>query len=185
MPNRRHNLPVIVTRRATAADAPFLQQMLAVAADWRPDTPVRSVAELLAAPELAHYVADWPRAGDLGWVAVDGAAAVGAAWWRLFTERDPGYGFIDERTPELSIGVVQRARGRGVGTLLMQALIAEAERLALPALSLSVEPDNPAASLYERLGFAPVHRVGGSITMVLPLRTSQRDGRGGSGRFSS
>jgi GNAT superfamily N-acetyltransferase len=39
---------------------------------------------------------------------------VGAAWLRFFPAHDPGCGFIDERI-ELSIGVVEGWRGRGVG----------------------------------------------------------------------
>ena len=108
--------------------------------------------EVLAEPAFARYVADWPRDGDVGLIAEEGTIPVGAVWWRMFTQRDPGYGFVDEYTPELSIGVLYRGRRRGVGTRLLHALIAEAQRSALPALSLSVEPDNPAASLYRRLG---------------------------------
>ena len=125
--------------------------------------------EVLAEPALARYVTDWPREGDVGFIAEDETIPVGAAWWRMFTSRDPGYGFIDEFTPELSIGVLYRARRRGIGTRLLHALIDEAQRSALPALSLSVEPDNPAASWYRRLGFEEVSRTGGSITMALRL----------------
>lgn len=164
-----HNLVVDTIRRLNADDAPFIRQMLAVAADWRLGTRWRSTVELMAVPELAHYVADWPRQDDFGFVATNGALDVGAAWCRLFTEQDRGYGFVEEGTPELSIGVVCEARGRGVGTRLLRALIEEAQEFALPALSLSVEKDNPAASLYESLGFETVSEIGGSLTMVLRL----------------
>ena len=49
------------------------------------------------------------------------------------------------------------------------ALIECARERAVPALSLSVEPDNPAARLYRRLGFVEVGGVGGAVTMVLTL----------------
>jgi hypothetical protein len=49
------------------------------------------------------------------------------------------------------------------------ALIAEARQRGLPALSLSVEPENPAARLYERLGLITVERLGGGVTMVVTL----------------
>jgi ribosomal protein S18 acetylase RimI-like enzyme len=155
---------VIVIRRATAQDASFLHEMLAVAADWRRRAP-RPTTEVLAEPALARYVTDWPREGDVGFVAEE-AVTVGAAWWRTFDTLDPGYGFVDEFTPELSIGVLSSARRRGIGTELLHALIDEAGRSALPALSLSVEPDNPATSLYRRLGFHELRRAGGSITMA-------------------
>ncbi len=159
---------VTSSRRATSDDAPFLQEMLAAAADWRPGAQVRPLAEIMGEPDLAHYIAGWPAPGDVGFVVEDGHP-LGAAWWRFFTSDDPGYGFVDEATPEVSIGVVATARGRGLGAQLLEALIAEARQQALPALSLSVEADNPAARLYERVGFVPVGRVGGSATMRLPI----------------
>ncbi len=159
---------MVTIRRATADDGATLQEMLAVAADWGPDSPARSLVEIMAEPALAHYVAGWPAKGDVGFVVEDGRP-LGAAWWRYFPDHDPGYGFVDEATPEVSIGVVADARGQGCGTLLLGALIEEARRKAVPALSLSVEADNPAAALYERLGFVTIDRVGGSYTMVLQL----------------
>lgn len=155
-------------RRATTEDTGFLQEMLTVAADWRPGARVRSVAEIMAEPALAHYVVDWPAAGDVGFVIEDDRP-VGAAWWRFFGPHDPGYGFVNDATPEVSIGLVADARGQGFGTLLLEALIKEARSRALPALSLSVEPDNPATALYQRLGFVTVGRLDGSLTMAVTL----------------
>ena len=53
----------------------------------------------------------------------------------------------------------------------VRALIAEARRTGLPGLSLSVELDNPAIGLYERLGFSIVGLDGGAVTMLLSLAT--------------
>ncbi len=143
--------------------------MLAIAADWRENAP-RPATEVMADPHVAKYIAAWPRAGDVGFVAEEGGVELGAAWYRKFARHDAGYGFVDEQTPELSIGVVDRARGRGVGGALLRALIDEAQRSGVPALSLSVEPDNPAASLYRRLGFEGHSTSGGATTMILRLR---------------
>jgi ribosomal protein S18 acetylase RimI-like enzyme len=152
---------------ATARDAPFLAQMLALAAGWRGSEP-RSVGGVLDRPELARYVDRWPRLGDVGVVALDARGEpVGAAWWRFFRADDPGYGFVDEHTPELTIGVVADARGEGIGRALLDALIAEARSRQVRALSLSVEPDNPARLLYERVGFVVVGRDGGAQTMLV------------------
>lgn len=161
---------MIAIRPATDEDAEFLQDMLAVAADWRRDAP-RTGTEVMADPHVARYAADWPCTGDVGFVATDGDDALGAAWYRSFNRLDAGYGFVDEHTPELSIGVVHHARGRGVGRALLRALIEEAQHSGLPALSLSVEADNPAASLYRDLGFEEASTDGGAITMILRLGT--------------
>jgi GNAT superfamily N-acetyltransferase len=158
---------VTTVRRAEAGDRTILEQMLAVAADWRALMP-RPVSEVLATADLAHYIGGWPAPGDFGFVAEDDAP-IGAAWWRHFSATDPGYGFIDERTPEVSIGVLPEARGVGVGTLLLDALVAAAREQMLPALSLSVEVENEAQRLYQRLGFEEVETVAGSVTMALFL----------------
>jgi ribosomal protein S18 acetylase RimI-like enzyme len=155
-------------RRATAEDATFLQQVVAIAADWRPDAQVRPVAEVMADPALAHYVAGWPAPRDVGFV-MDDRRPVGAAWWRIFSEQDPGFGFVDTSTPEISIGVTPGSRRRGYGTALLEALIDEARQRGIPALSLSVETDNPARSLYQRLGFVTHGHPVGSLTMTLKL----------------
>ncbi|MGB3257934.1 MAG: GNAT family N-acetyltransferase [Ornithinimicrobium sp.] len=152
-----------------ASDADFLVQMLVVAAFWRSDRPPGSVREVLSQPQLAHYVTGWPRADDLGVIALDGEQSVGAAWVRLFPRSDPGYGFVNATTPELSMGVVRMWRGRGVGSLLLEALIAAGRDQGLKTLSLSVEPDNDARRLYERVGFRAVGEVSGSLTMLLRL----------------
>lgn len=157
-------------RRVQASDAPFLAEMLVAAAYWRPDGPSGSVAEVLAHPQLAHYVAGWPRSGDLGVIASEGAQPVGAAWVRLFPESDPGYGFVSANIPELSMGVIRERRGRGIGSHLLDSLLAAAHEQKLAAISLSVESDNYARRLYDRAGFRPVDVASGSLTMLLRLR---------------
>jgi GNAT superfamily N-acetyltransferase len=81
--------------------------------------------------------------------------------------------YIDERTPEISIGVKELARGQGIGEMLLRSLIAEARGRGL-RLCLNIRSTNPARRLYERVGFQVVpemtvqNRVGGqSFGMVL------------------
>jgi ribosomal protein S18 acetylase RimI-like enzyme len=139
--------------------------MLFEAAAWRPDRPRPDVEETLAASAVARYIDDWPRDGDAGVVA----AAVGAAWYRRFTADAPGYGFVAAHIPEVTIGVVAGARGRGIGGALLRALADAARADDLEALSLSVEEDNPALRLYERAGFERVALVTNAWTMRLTL----------------
>jgi ribosomal protein S18 acetylase RimI-like enzyme len=135
----------------------------------------RTLAEIRGDPHLARYVAGWGRAGDSGVKALDrhGGTCVGAAWLRLWTADDHGYGYIDDHTPELSIAVEAAYRGRGIGRRLLEELIATSAA-PFAAVSLSVRRDNPALRLYRRTGFAPVagsdmsNRAGTtSITMRL------------------
>ena len=102
-------------------------------------------------------------------IAYSDSGNVGAAWYRLFKEREPGYGFVDEQTPELSIAVVPSCRGKGYGEELLVGLLDQAKRDGFEQVSLSVEPDNPALRLYERHGFHKVGESGGSWTMLARL----------------
>lgn len=158
----------VTLRPAGSGDATFLTEMLVEAAFWRPDGPAGSVAEVRQQPELAHYTAGWPRHGDLGVIATV-QDPVGAAWLRFFTTSDPGFGFVDVTTPELSMGVMREWRGQGVGAQMLHALLTAARGADLTAVSLSVEPDNYALRLYERVGFRQVGHVDGSLTMLLHL----------------
>ena len=161
----------IRVRRAVASDLPFLAEMGWHAANWRPGAaPPPADDVLLAEDRLGRYLAGWGRPGDGGMVALDERdEPVGAAWYRLFSRDEPGYGFVSESIPELAIGVRPTARRAGVGTTLLTALTRLAREEGHAALSLSVEPDNPARTLYERLGYRRVGREGGAWTMLLDL----------------
>jgi ribosomal protein S18 acetylase RimI-like enzyme len=157
-----------VIRDAGPQDVRFIQDMLRHAYYWRwgaPDTvdlPVR------------RYVDRWGRKGDRGVIALDEGTPVGAAWYRLFSEKDAGYGFVDETTPELSIAVVPSRRGKGLGKDLLAALLERARKDGYEQVSLSVERDNPALRLYERHGFRKVGEAGNAYTMVADLSAENR-----------
>lgn len=151
-------------RPAGRQDIPFLRDMLRHAYYWR----AGAVAES-GEPPLRRYVERWGRPGDSGLIAIDEFQPVGAAWYRLFKSDDPGYGFVDERTPELSIAVVPSRRGRGFGAELLETLLERAREEGYEAISLSVEKDNPAVVLYERHGFERVREDEGAYTMLARL----------------
>ncbi|HLW94778.1 MAG TPA: GNAT family N-acetyltransferase [Solirubrobacteraceae bacterium] len=158
------------TARTDADDERFLWLMLVEAASWRPGLARLSVAAAARDRSHARYVEGWGRAGDLGLIAELAGSPIGAAWWRFFTDENHGYGFIEAAIPELSLAVTKGRRGCGVGGALLAALIERARQAELPALSLSVEVDNPALRLYERLGFTAVARVGNAWTMRIDTR---------------
>jgi ribosomal protein S18 acetylase RimI-like enzyme len=157
-------------RPAVADDLGFLREMLYEAAAWEPTQSRPPIEAVLAHPGIVVYLEAWPRDGDYGLVAEEPAAPpLGAAWWRHFKAEHHGYGFVSETIPELCLAVRLEARGRGIGSALLAALLDEAHARELPALSLSVSERNPALRLYERAGFACVGRVGDSWTMVCAL----------------
>src|SRR6185503_9046990 len=103
----------VVVRRGGAQDVRFLRDMLHHAYYWKERAPDAGPGP------VALYVKAWGRQGDTAVLALDRGFPVGAAWYRLFDRERPGFGFVDERTPELAIAVVPNARGRGVGSALL------------------------------------------------------------------
>jgi ribosomal protein S18 acetylase RimI-like enzyme len=136
--------------------------MLAHAYAWR-------VNAFEADIPLARYVDNWGRDGDVAVIAHETGNRVGAAWLRLFRASEPGYGFVDEQTPELSIAVVPSRRRHGLGQELMDALVEAAREAGRTAVSLSVEADSPAVSFYARNGFERVREQDGGVVMRKPL----------------
>ena len=151
-------------RPAGPQDVPFLRDMLRHAYYWRVDK-VSETGE----PPVRRYVERWGRFGDTALIAIQDFQRVGAAWFRLFKSDNAGYGFVDEETPELSIAIVPSKRGTGLGSELLDALLARARADGYHAISLSVEEDSPAVGLYERHGFARVGTDDGALTMRADL----------------
>jgi ribosomal-protein-alanine N-acetyltransferase len=149
-------------RKGSAADVPFMRSMLAHAYGWR-------VNALDADIPLTRYVDNWGRDGDVALIAHETGNRVGAAWFRLFRASEPGYGFIDEQTPELSIAVVPSRRQHGVGKELLDALLESARSAGYAQVSLSVEKDSPAVAFYERNGFTATGESEGGLVMVRQL----------------
>ncbi|MGC4879223.1 N-acetyltransferase family protein [Micromonospora sp. DT43] len=156
-------------RAATPADADFLVDMLVEAVNWLPERSWPR-ERILTDRALAHYVAGWMRPTDLGVVAVDPAGRpVGAAWFRYLTAEDPGYGYVSDDVPELTIGVVDAWRGRGVGRALLRAVLDSARERGIRTVSLSVERANAAARLYAAEGFRTVESFTDADTMVAEI----------------
>ena len=118
---------------------------------------------VLDRPDISHYYRGFGhRPGDVGWIAqAPSGELVGAAWARQLTSDDPGYGYVDDDTPELSIAVIAPHRGTGIGSCLLAELARSVARC-----SLSVDERNPARRLYERFGFEVVAVHGASLTML-------------------
>jgi ribosomal protein S18 acetylase RimI-like enzyme len=154
----------MVVRRGGAQDIRFLRDMLHHAYYWKERAPGEGPGP------VGLYVKGWGRRGDTCVIAIDNGFPVGAAWYRLFTPTRPGFGFVDERTPELAIAVVPNARGRGIGAALLEALLDLARADGHGAISLSVDGKNDGAiRLYEQHGFERVAETEGSLTMRAAL----------------
>ena len=139
-------------------DVPFMRSMLTHAYNWhvnRLDTDV----------PISSYVDGWGRRGDTALIAIEEGHRLGAGWYRLFRAASPGYGFVDEQTPELTIAVVPSRRGEGIGHELLNGLIERAEAAGFPGLSASVQKDHPEVGIFREARFETVEETEQSLTM--------------------
>ncbi|MDJ0770888.1 MAG: GNAT family N-acetyltransferase [Ilumatobacter sp.] len=148
----------MVIRPAGSEDEPFLREMQYEALFVPPGAPPFA-PEAVDDPGIRRYYAGFGSLpGDVGFVAETERGPIGAVWARLVQ----GYGFVDERTPEIGLAVVAAERGRGVGSALLSALVE-----VVPRCSLCVDMRNPARRLYRRFDFVEVRRDGEFASVML------------------
>jgi ribosomal protein S18 acetylase RimI-like enzyme len=85
----------------------------------------------------------------------------------LSEERPVGRLYVDRRATEiriLDIAILPEARGRGIGTQILQDLMKEAAE-ADTSLSIHVESFNRSLDLFQRLGFVKTDESGASWLM--------------------
>ena len=133
-------------RPATPDDLPFLGRLYAstraeevAASGWPEELQQQFLAQQFDA-QHRHYRTYYP---DAEWLVIErGGERVG----RLYIEEWPSqFRLID-------IALIPSARGTGIGTAVIEDVFAQATS-AGKAVSIHVEKNNPAMSLYRRLGF--------------------------------
>lgn len=141
-------MSLLSERPAAGADGDFQFRLYAstraeeLAAFGWPPAMQESFLHLQFQARRQSYDAAYPEsAGAI--LLSDGAAAGAAIVWRG-----------PEEIRLVDIALLPEFRNRGLGTLWINRLIREARAARLP-LRLSVLRGNPAARLYQRLGFAP------------------------------
>jgi ribosomal protein S18 acetylase RimI-like enzyme len=143
----------------------FLEDMLYEAV-YVPEGEEKPGREIICIPELSVYFRDFGRKGDLCLVAELNGILTGAVWTRLYTAGSPGFGFVDETTPELSMAVDPDYRRLGIGTSLFEAMLRKLTEEGYPRISLSVDIRNFIFNLYRRSGFKIAETHDFSATMV-------------------
>ena len=145
-------------RPATETDRGFLVELYASTREqelaqvaWEDGARDAFVEHQFSAQDQ-HYRSNYPGA-SLDVIEVDGERA-----GRLYVYR----GKDDIRI--MDIALAPAFRGRGIGTGLLEELMEEA-RSSGRSLSIHVEQQNPARSLYDRLGFVAVGEHGVYVLM--------------------
>ena len=156
-------------REIRSEDYSLLEEFLYLAVYQRdPLQPIpRSVID---EPGVRIYVdAFGDRAHDVGLLAEAGGLVIGAAWARVLDGDPRGYGYVDSATPEIAISLLPAYRDRGIGTRLLRSLFGRLAAAGYTRTSLSVDRDNPASTLYARLGFETIAEHDEDLLMVRRL----------------
>ena len=136
-------------RQMVPEEYPLLNDFL-YEAIFIPDGTVPPPKNIIASPELQIYVDRFGSSkADFALVAEVEQKIVGAVWVRIIND----YGHIDDETPSLAIALYKEYRGMGIGTALLQELLAFLKAQGYSRVSLSVQKANQAVNLYRRAGF--------------------------------
>lgn len=121
--------------------------------------------KIINQPELQIYINNFGQENDHCLVAELEGKIIGACWVRIMND----YGHLDENTPSLAISVDEQYRGYGVGTQLMEQMIKLLCLKGYKQISLSVQKDNKALKLYQKVGFEIVGEKGAEYLMLCKL----------------
>ena len=136
-------------RKIQKQEYPLLEDFL-YEAIFVPEGAAIPPRTITAAPQLRTYVENFGESqGDLGLVAEIDKRIVGAVWCRIMDD----YGHVDGKTPSLAISLYEEYRGLGIGTAMMNEILALLKSHEYKRVSLSVQKANYAAKLYLKVGF--------------------------------
>ena len=143
----------ITFRSCAPDDVPFLRRLYGTTREdelrplnWTPEQKT-AFLDMQFQAQKSHYESYYPTCQFL-MIELD-AAPIG----RLYVDRD------DEAINIVDIALMPECRGRGIGRMLMEEILAEGAATAR-TVSIYVEHFNPARRLYDRLGFRHIDTNG-------------------------
>ncbi len=120
---------------------------------------------IIEQPELQVYIADFGKSDDWCLVAEVKEKIVGAVWVRIMND----YGHIDDETPSFAISLYEEYRNMGIGTALMRDMLEFLKNKGYKQTSLSVQKENYAARMYQKVGFEVIDENEEEYIMVCRL----------------
>lgn len=122
--------------------------------------------DIIYQPELQVYVKDFgEQKGDVCYVAECDGKIIGAVWVRIMND----YGHVSDDMPSLAISLLPEYRNNGIGTALMKKILSSLSELGYKGVSLSVQKQNYACSMYRKLGFKAIQEKDEEYIMVFSM----------------
>lgn len=125
--------------------------------------------EVIEQPELQIYIENFGRKDDNCLVAECDGRIVGAVWTRIIAGNLRGFGNVDDETPEFAISLYPEYRNRGIGTVLMKRMLQHLKTKGYRQVSLAVQKDNYALSMYQGVGFSVIDELDQEYLMICLL----------------
>ena len=120
---------------------------------------------IIEQPELQVYIADFGKSDDWCLVAEVKEKIVGAVWVRVMDD----YGHIDDETLSFAMSLYEEYRNMGIGTALMRDMLEFLKNKGYKQTSLSVQKENYAARMYQKVGFEVIDENEEEYIMVCRL----------------
>ena len=154
-----------IIREIKEEEYPILSDFL-YEAIFIPESMEKPPKAIIVQSELHVYIADFGKEDDWCLVAEVKGKIVGAVWGRIMND----YGHIDDETPSLAISLYGEYRHLGIGTALMKAILHLLKEKGYKQTSLSVQKENYAVNMYQKIGFKVVSETEEEYIMVCELQ---------------
>ena len=154
-----------IIREIKEEEYPILSDFL-YEAIFIPESMEKPPKAIIEQSELQVYIADFGKEDDWCLVAEVKGKIVGAVWGRIMNY----YGHIDDETPSLAISLYGEYRHLGIGTALMKAILHLLKEKGYKQTSLSVQKENYAVNMYQKIGFKVVSETEEEYIMVCELQ---------------
>lgn len=159
----------IIIREIEAKEVKILEDML-YESIYQPDKTKPISREVINVPKIHVYIYNFgEKKDDYCLVADLNGQIIGAVWIRILADEIKGYGYIDDKTPEFVISLFKEYRKQGIGTKLMKEMISYLKVKNYNQASLSVQKENYAVRMYQKLGFKIVDENNEDYLMLLKL----------------
>ena len=156
-------------RQIRHKETPLLNQFL-YEAIFIPEGMAAPPQSIIENEELQVYVRNFGHEpDDRCLVAECDGKIVGAVWTRIMHD----YGHISDDTPSLAISLYKEYRNQGIGTKLLERMIALLRNDGYSQVSLSVQKANYAVGMYRKAGFEVLQETDEELIMVCKLRPNR------------
>lgn len=140
---------MFIIREMRPEEYPLLEEFL-YQAIFQKDPENLIPREEIYKPTLQVYIKDFGSLpADHCLCAEEDGRVIGAVWVRII----PGFGSVDDRTPEFAISLLPEFRGKGIGTALMRSMLRHLKDAGFEKTSLAVQKANYALRMYQKVGF--------------------------------